>query len=104
MPNKLDKIRLPKDKDRRRKLNDKQKEKIKLLYKSGKTIRSIAREFDGICSRRMIQFVLFPNRMKHNAELFKQRRKDGRYYDKEKNRKAIASLRKYKKDLNLKIS
>lgn len=99
MPEKVDKIKLPKGFDRRVKLTDGDKEKIKSLYEAGNPIRGIAREFEGVCSRRMIQFILFPDRRKLVAEQYKERRKDGRYYSKEAHREAIKSLRHYKKKL-----
>ena len=101
MPYKLDKIRLPKDKDRRRKLTDENKADIINKYKNGWKIRKIAGYYAYLCSRRLIQFIIYPERLNHNAKLFKERRKDGRYYNKEKNRLAIKNLRDYKRQLNL---
>ena len=102
MPSSIDKIRVPKDKDRRRKLTPADKLKIKsLFFDAGWGIREIAREYEKKCSRRLIQFMLFPEREKHNANLFKERQKDGRYYNREKHTKAVKGLREYKKKLNL---
>ena len=55
--------RIGKEKDGRRKLLDEDCEYIKQLHKEGEPIREIARIMEGICSRRTIQFVLFPERM-----------------------------------------
>lgn len=97
MPNSLDKKRLPKALDRRVKLTEDDKERIISLHKKNTPIREIARQFENICSRRSIQFVIFPERLATVREQFKERRKDGRYYNREKNTKAIRSLRNYKK-------
>ena len=91
----VQKILLPRNLDRRVKLSEDDRAAIRSLYKDGFSIRAIARALPKI-SRRMIQFILFPERAKHNSELFKARRKDGRYYDKKKHTKAIKSLRRYK--------
>lgn len=99
MPEKVDKMIIPRKFDRRVKLTEVDKEKIKSLHSAGFPIRFIAREFEDKCSRRMIQFVLFPERGKLVAEQFKERRKDGRYYSKENHREAIKGTRRYKKEL-----
>jgi len=91
------KIKLPKEKDRRRKLTDEDRETIKSLYKLGFGIREIARIFEKKCSRRLIQFILFPERLKRLA---KQR--DWRdYYDRDKHREYMRNHRKYKKEVLL---
>jgi len=54
--------RIGKQKDARIKITAEQRGMIKRLYEEGESIRSISRRFDGICSRRLIQFVLFPER------------------------------------------
>ena len=73
------KARIGKEHDGRRKLNEEQKEHIRSLYKKGMGIRAIARKYEGICSRRLIQFVIFPERREHAKKLLAERRKDGRY-------------------------
>jgi len=75
------KIKLPKNKDRRRKLTDKDKKIIKPLYDDGFTISEIARKFEKKVCRRMIQFILFPERKR------KQNWKD--FYDRKKHTIAI---------------
>ena len=98
MTSKLDKLRLPKGYDRRIKLTDEQKEEIREIYSFGKCgTRTLAREY-GV-SKRLVQFIVDPQKAERQKELFKERRKDGRYYDREKHRKAIASLRAYKKEI-----
>lgn len=66
MPYKWDtkKIKLLRKFDRRVKLSEGDKIYIQSLYQEGNGIRKIARIFKNKCSRRMIQFVLFPERLK----------------------------------------
>lgn len=51
-------------------------------------------------SRRMIQFILYPERLEHAKKLFKERQKDGRYrYSTEKQTALVRSVRERKKEL-----
>ncbi len=60
---KAQKIRLPAKLDRRIKLTLEDRADIKRLYFQEKnSIREIARTFENKCTRRMIQFILFPER------------------------------------------
>lgn len=79
--------------DARRKLTDSDRAKIIKLYDDGLSIRGIARAFEGKCSRRLIQFVIFPDRAEKVAFDFKIRRLDGRYY---KRVKHTAYMRKHR--------
>lgn len=57
MPFKSEKIKLPKELDRRRKLSDEQREEIKEKYATGLySQRALAREYN--VSRRLISFVI----------------------------------------------
>ena len=56
-------LTLPKNLDRRRKLSDEDKDIIKQLYMVGTSIRQISRNFEHKCTRRNIQFILFPERL-----------------------------------------
>lgn len=49
--------------DRRRKLMPWEYDVIRRLYLDGVAIREIARRYEGRCSRRLIQFVIFPDRL-----------------------------------------
>lgn len=49
--------------DGRRKITEEDKDYMRQLHKQGEPVREIARIFEGLCSRRMIQFVLFPERL-----------------------------------------
>jgi ATP-dependent Lon protease len=85
------KIKLPKNKDRRRKLTDEDIIKIKLLYQKGTTIREITRVINKV-TRRAIQRVLFPERNigRHDWRT---------YYDKNKHKEYMKSHRKYKNNV-----
>jgi len=85
------KIKLPKAQDKRRKLTDKDKEKIKQMYEDGLDIREIAKKFEKKVCRRSIQFILFPERKK------KQNWKD--FYDRKKHTIAMRKHRKHKKEI-----
>jgi len=51
----VDKLRTTRQYDRRIKLSDQDKADIIARYKNGEGIRPIARAYEGICSRRLIQ-------------------------------------------------
>jgi hypothetical protein len=93
MPYKSEKIRLPAEYNRRRKLSDKDRADIKNLWAEGAAIRALARMYD--VDKRLIQFILFPERQ----EAAKRNRDWRDYYDKEKNTKAIREHRRYKQQL-----
>lgn len=99
MPYKFDSIAINDEtKDKRVKLTAKQKESIKKEYETGLVSqRFLADKYD--VSRRTIQFILDPEKAKRNKELFAQRQKDGRYYDKEKHTKSVKAHRDHKKEL-----
>ena len=77
-------------------LTDEDKIEIKRLADEGMAVRAIARQYEDKCSRRTIMFLLNPAEKKRVAEAFKERRKDGRYYDRDKQREY---MRKYRKKL-----
>jgi IS30 family transposase len=85
------KIKLPPELDRRRKLTEKDKEKIKKLFAEGYAVRGIARIFPQVC-RRTIQFVIDPQRI---TEMQKGRDWK-RYYSKEKHRQQMKKWRQTK--------
>ena len=55
--------RIGRDKDGRRKVTDEDRAYIKQLHTQGEAVREIARIMEGICSRRLIQFILWPERL-----------------------------------------
>lgn len=84
--------------DKRKKLDDYQKKEIKELYESGSfSQRQLARMY-GV-SRRLIIFCIYPERLKANKAVRKQRGGSKRYYDKEKHTKAMRKHRKHKQKL-----
>ncbi len=101
MPYKSEKIKLPKQYDKRIKLTDKQREEIKEKYMTGLySQRDLAAEYK--VSRRLITFILNPEKYEISKEQFKERRKDGRYKpdSKEWNDK-MKEHRRYKQGLFL---
>lgn len=99
MPFKSEAIKLPKQYDRRVKLSDEQREEIRDKYASGLySQRALASEYQ--VSRRLIAFILYPERYAKSKEQFKVRRQDGRYKpDRDKWRKTMKEHRAYKQKL-----
>lgn len=94
MSKKLDSFKVGRIRDLRIKLKDQDKQEIKILYKNNIPIREIARIFNFV-SRRSIQFILFPERLKTvNYPGHWQK-----YYDKEKHRLYMSKHRKYKREI-----
>jgi len=84
--------------DRRVKLLDCQKEQMKRLYdKHGKCIKDLAAIFH--VSRRLVQFVLFPERYADSQAWARAKGGSMRYYDKTKATKATFNHRQYKKQI-----
>ena len=98
MPNYLlehSKIKLPRAHDARVHITEEDKKQIHLLYHEAKLpVREIARRFEGIASRRSIQFILFPERLA-KAKPTKEQRNS--YYVREKHTLAMAKHRAKKK-------
>ena len=94
-----EKLLIPKDKDRRRKLSDEGKEEIRYRYLEigGVSQRELAREY-GV-SKRLIQFCIYPEKLKENWERRQERGGSKQYYDKEKHTAAVRATRRYKKEL-----
>ena len=99
MPYKSEHIKLPRELDRRVKITDTHKSAIKKLYDTGLGIREISRRFAGICSRRSIQFILFPDRLKQLQDKHRAEEHWKTFYNRKQLTKAVANLRKYKHDL-----
>lgn len=78
MPYKSEKIKLPRELDRRVKLTDEQREDIRREYAEGAaSTRTLAARYN--VSRRTIQYTIHPERYERLKERFKQNRADGRY-------------------------
>jgi len=99
MPFKSEKIKIAGTKyDRRKRLTDEDRENIKRLYGEGMAIRQIARLYKYV-SRRLVQFVLFPERAKIVAERAKEVRRWEKYNEKEYHSPIMRNYRRYKQSL-----
>ena len=82
--------------DRRRKLTDDDKEDIKARHKRGEAIHAIARAYKGICSKRLIQFVIYPERLKQLQEKHAKEQHWKKYYNRKQLTQAVRNWRRYK--------
>lgn len=98
MPRKTDTIAI-KEKPLKRsaKLLDCQRERIVSLHSEGSSITGLGKMFK--VNKRLIQFIIFPERQKKNLELREQRGGSKAYYNKEKHTIAVREHRDYKKKL-----
>lgn len=85
-------------KDRRIKLSDADREEIRNL--TGLSINEIARRY-GV-NKRLIQFILFPERLARNKQLRKERGGSKIYYDRQKQAEYTRKHRRYKHELYMK--
>lgn len=84
--------------DRRIKLLPCQKEMVKYWHERGTSIHGLSRMFH--VNKRLIQFILFPERQKRNIEL--RRERGGYKNDPAAHLEASRSIRKYKQELFVK--
>ncbi len=91
-----DHIKLPRDKDRRVKLSDEEREYIKKRYKEGETIRGISRAYPHV-SRRLIQFVIFPERKDVVVKRYKERGQAKTSYAKNRGKKWAEIMREHRR-------
>ena len=70
---------------------------VKHWYEKGTSITQIAKDFK--VSKRLIQFILFPERQEKNLQDRKERGGTTIYYVKEKHTKATKEHRDYKKQI-----
>lgn len=101
MPSSIDSLRLGKANDGRRRLSDEERESIRRKHAGGQGVRSISREFPHV-SRRLIQFVLFPARLKVLHDTVKREKRWGKYYHKDAWRETMRKHREKKKTLHAK--
>ena len=99
LPSKIEKIAINNpSNDKRVKLTSEDKESIRREYAVGDTsYNKLALKY-GV-SKRLIYFVVNPDKQKIAKEQFSERQKDGRYYSKEKHRKYMQDHRLHKKQL-----
>ena len=93
MPYKIEKIKLPKELDRRVKLTDQQRDEIKTNI-DWLSQRKLALKYN--VDRKTIRFIQFPEVLEAHKIAYAERRKDWWDYNKEKHREAIKDTRKYK--------
>lgn len=89
--------KIPREYDRRVKLSDEQRAAIKTLHQAGASIHELSRLFS--VSRRLIQFLLFPERAEKNREDYRLRGGSSRYYDRERNTAYARRHRKHKREV-----
>lgn len=96
MPFKSDNIPINNEKlDRRVKLTVEQKEEIKALYETGNySLRKLGAMYK--VDKRTIQFIVSPEKLERAKQQYKERRKDGRYYNKDAHKEAMKAHRGYK--------
>jgi transposase len=98
MPYKSEKIIIAHSKyDRRIKLTKKDKARVVYLYDKGVAIREITRRFN--VSRRLIQYIIFPERHARNLQQREERGGSAFYYDKDKHKEYMKGHRRYKQKL-----
>lgn len=85
--------------DKRIKLFPEDKEEIKKLHSEGASIRSLAKSFK--VSRRLIQFIIFPERHQKNIEDRKARGGSKYYYKTETHTEYMKTHRSHKQKLYL---
>ena len=96
-----DKMLIPENKDKRVKLTLCQKEEIFELYATGNySQRALAREYN--VSRRLIQFIIYPEKLEENRQRRQERGGSKQYYNKEANTIAQRTHRQHKQELYLK--
>lgn len=97
MPEKVDKIKLPKNLDRRRKLTDEQKDEIMHKYATGfYSLNGLAKEY-GV-SKKLILITVNPESARKNKERIKEHWKDYAV-SKEERAEIMKEHRDYKKKL-----
>lgn len=84
--------------DKRIKIPRSHYDTIRKRYReNGESQRQIASAYGVSC--RLIQFILFPERLERAKKQLKERAKDGRYYNTQKNTEAMRKYRQRKKEL-----
>lgn len=82
--------------DRRVKLTDQQREEV-LALKETISQRECARRFE--VSRRLIQFIWYPEKLKENKKRREERGGSSQYYNRDYHRDKMREHRKYKREL-----
>jgi len=87
--------------DGRRKIHPRQYEEIRAYYKEARSQRQTAKYFN--CSRRLIVFILYPERLKTMQEYHKEIKHHRKYYNKDKNREYMRTYRAKKRKHNMSV-
>lgn len=99
VPSKLDKVPIDNPKhDKRVKLSNEDRDNIREEYVCGNISQNGLAKKYGV-SKRLIQFVLYPEKQEVARKQFLERQKDGRYYNKDKHREYMKQHREHKKEL-----
>ena len=99
MPSKLDKLPIDNPKhDKRVKLSAEDRDSIRDEYACGNISQNGLAKKYGV-SKRLIQFVLNPDKQEVARKQFLERQKDGIYYSKDKHREYMRQHREHKKEL-----
>jgi len=94
------KAKIPRELDRRVKITPEDRANILTMYNFERlAVREIVRRFNNRISRRSIDYICKPEKLEHAKALYKERRKDGRYYDKEKATVYARLHRRYKQSI-----
>ena len=100
MPYKSEKIKLPKELDRRRKLTDEQREEIKDLYGTGcYSLNGLAKRFN--VSKKTILLIV-NDESREKAKQYRKNHWRDFQETKEEHRESIKKTRQYKQELYLK--
>lgn len=97
MPAIIDNYRVTYKHDKRVKLTNKEREQIKELRASGMKQQAVADHFN--VSRRTVQFICDPQKLKENLEKRKERGGSMIYYNKDIHAAAMRRHREYKRQL-----
>ena len=89
-------IHLPRNSDRRVRLSGVDRNDIRTRHKNGDTIRAIARAYAGACSRRLIQFVIFPEREEKVRMQYKKRGQAKKTYERVRGAKWASIMREHR--------
>ena len=87
--------------DGRRKLLDDQKIDIKRKYKTGNYSQRELAKMYGV-SRRLIQFIIYPERLKKLSDIVKREKRWLKYYDREDHNLSMRKNRQKHKELHAK--
>lgn len=87
--------KLPRELDRRVKIDELMKADIMKRHKKGEAIRSIAREYP-IISRKSIQYILFPERLLIAKQQYKDRGENKKQYAKVRGEKWAEIMREHR--------